>query len=240
MFQSQFIICPHYINNIFAVSVGLWTFIDQAINLRNPAANIYSVNTPFVNAITGSSTNVISFLGDKDSYMLMVNTGDLTVSFFKWTAMVFRESSSVGLLLNWRSDWPACGYSSMTFQFSGSSELKIGVCEGTSNAMRGNEVPLSLNECCSCWMLHDVAVSYDGKTGSVQVYTNGQLANRNIGLLAHEPTTGPVLVGSAYYCSDPNAPNTKYFKGKVACMRLWNIARALSTMRMNTPFCSIN
>ena len=132
--------------------------IDQAINLRDPSANVSIHNSPFVPGIIGDSTNVISFLGDKDWYVLLENTGDLTVSSFTWTAIVFRESNSVGPLFNWWSDWPVCGYSSIMLPLTSSSKLRIGVCDGSSNTMHwaSNDVQLSLNQ----W--HEVAVSYDG------------------------------------------------------------------------------
>ena len=82
---------------MFTASVGLWTFIDQATNLRNPSANITTLNTPFVPAVPGGSAIVISFFGNKDSYILLENTGDLAVSSFTWLAMIFPEGTANGL-----------------------------------------------------------------------------------------------------------------------------------------------
>ena len=87
---------------------------------------------------------------------------------------------------------------------------------------------------------HEVAISYDGETGSVQMNVGGNLISDNVGLLAHGPTTGPVVMGSRYYYSNENSPNDNFFLGKIACMRLWNIARDLSKMRTGTPLCTIN
>ena len=68
--------------------------------MRNPSANITTFSTPFVPAIPGGSTNVISFLGHTDSYVLLENTGELAVSSFTWSAMIFPENSQ-GPLFNW-------------------------------------------------------------------------------------------------------------------------------------------
>ena len=87
---------------------------------------------------------------------------------------------------------------------------------------------------------HEVAVSYDGETHSLQMYVDGKVNNKIDVISGQGVTSGPVVMGSRYYYSDPNSPDTSYFHGKMACMRLWNIVRDLNTLRMDTPLCKIN
>ena len=84
---------------------------------------------------------------------------------------------------------------------------------------------------------HEVAVSYDADTGSTQMYVNGNIEFTNAGIMVQGVTAGPVVMGSRYYYT--SGKDKSYFHGKIACMRLWNIARDLSTMRMDTPLCKI-
>ena len=86
---------------------------------------------------------------------------------------------------------------------------------------------------------HEVAISYDGETGSVQINVGDNLFSENVGLLAQGLTTGPVVMGSRYHYSDQNSPGHNFVRGKIACRRLWNIARDLSKMRTSTPLCKI-
>ena len=221
------------IRMLIAAAIGLWTFIDQAINLRNPTANITTFNTPFVPAVPGGSTNVMSFLGHKGSYVLLENTGDLAVSSFTWSAIIFPESIEGGPLLVWWSDSLQCEQRGLSIKINVNQRLKFHVCGELSPTGLAGGI-LSTNQ----W--HEVAVSYDGDTGYAQMYVDGNLDSKNMGLLAQGQTSGPVVMGSRYYFGGSNNPNIKYFQGKMACMRLWNIARDLSTMRMNTPLCKIN
>ena len=213
-----------------SVNVGLWTFIDEAVNLRNPSANITTFNTPFVPAVPGGNTNVISFLGHKDSYILMENTKELTMSSFTWSAMIFPERYTSGPLFTWWSDWPGCNYRCVSFRLN-NKLLKVGVCTGSSVSWKENDTAvMSLNK----W--HEVAVSYDSNTGSIQIYVDGGLYTGNIGIFAQGVNTGPVVMGSRYH---HGGIGNKNFQGKIACMRLWNIVRDLSTTRMSTPLCKI-
>ena len=86
---------------------------------------------------------------------------------------------------------------------------------------------------------HQVAVSYDANIGVATLSVDGNINSANIGLLAEGLGSGPVLMGSRYYHTREH-PEQNYFKGMVACMRLWRIARDLSDMRMETPLCMID
>ena len=213
-------------------SIGLWTFIDHANNLRNPSANITTLNTPFVPAVQGGNTNVISLFGHKDSYILLESPGELAS--FTWSAMIFLESNGTrGSMFNVWSDSSECGYLLFDILLNINDRLKVRICNGSSiSPFRGHYA--------SVHQWHEVAASYDGETHSLQMYVDGKVYFRTDVFLGQGMTTGPVVVGSRYYYSNPNSPDTHYFHGKMACMRLWNIARDLNTMRMDTPLCKFN
>ena len=84
---------------------------------------------------------------------------------------------------------------------------------------------------------HDVGVTYDSNTGSAQINVDGNLYSRHVGLLAQGVNTGEIVMASLYHHG--NTVN-KHFHGKMACVRLWNIARDLNTIRMDTPLCNID
>ena len=155
------------------------------------------------------------------------------MSSFTWSAMIFQESTGGETLLIWLSDSLLCGQRGLSIKINVDQRLKVGVCGESSMTWLVGGI-LSINQ----WL--EVAVSYDGDTGYAQVYVDGNLNSMNIGLLPHGRTSGPVVMGSRYYFGGNNSPNIKYFQGQMACMRLWSIARDLSTMRMNTPLCKIN
>ena len=92
--------------------------------------------------------------------------------------------------------------------------------------------PMSLNE----WYL--VAASYDANTGDATINVDGNVQSENIGFVAAGATTGPVVMGSRYYHSGDRY-DTRYFQGKIACMRLWNSVRDLHSLRIDTPLCTI-
>ena len=217
--------------NLIVASIGIWTFIDQATNLRNTSAKITTINTPFVPALPDSSTNVISFLGHKDSYVVLENTGELAVSSFTWSAMIFPERAAGGPLFNWPSSYSGCGNHGTHIWFV--RGLATRMCEGVSLSTVVFSEPLSLN----VW--HHVAVSYDANTGDAVQNVDGTVQTINLGIAAADTTTGPVVIGSRYYHSG-TFNDDRSFQGKIACMRLWNIVRDLNTMRMDTPLCTIN
>ena len=162
---------------LVAAAIGLWTFIDQAINLRKPTANITTFNTPFVPAVPGGSTNVISFLGQRHSYVLLENTGDLAVSSFTWSAIIFPVSTEDGDLFTWHFDSLPCDQRGVSIKINGNLRHAFHVCGVSSTTVLFGDF-LSLNQ----WL--EVTVSYDGDTGYAQVYTDGNLYSKNIGLLA--------------------------------------------------------
>ena len=169
--MSILILLINLISSFFVpASIGLWTFIDQAINLRNPSANITTSNTPFVLALPGDSTNVISFLGFKDSYVLLENRGDLTVSSFTWSTMIFQNGIAQGPLFSWWSNWPDCRNRSAHVKVTSDQKIKFGVCAGSAMSwMAATDTVMVRNQ----W--HEVAVSYDGETGYAQAFVDGVL-----------------------------------------------------------------
>ena len=204
-----------WLNLVFSVtaSVGLWTFIDQAVNLRNLSSMITTFNTPFVPAVENSSTNVISFLGHKDSYVLLENTGDLAVSSFTWSAMIFPERTGDGPLFNWCINGPPSGYSG-NFIWQVSSQIlhfRILGSGGHSLPPFNSITPMSLNE----W--HHVAISYDGNTGVAMNNVDGIVQTVTLPLSTSDATVGSVMMGSHYYCDNGE---TRTFQGKMACVRL--------------------
>ena len=214
----------------FTALVGLWTFIDQAVNLRNPSASITTFNTPFAPAVSVSSTNVISFLGHKGSYVMLANTGELAVSSFTWSAMIFPESDREGPLFAWVSDYSECSQLDLSIRYNGNQKFKFGLCVGSKMIWITNTaIKMSLNQ----W--HEVAASYNAKTGYAQVYVDGNLLSSNTGYNENRLIKGPIVMGSTYH----NNGDKRSFQGRIACMRLWNIARDLSSLRMDTPFCII-
>ena len=213
-------------------SIGVWKFIDEASSARDLSANITTLNTPFVPAVPGGSTKVISFVGDKDSYVLLGNTGELVLSSFTWSAMIFPESENRALL-TWYLDSQACWYRSKAIWIHSTRLLTFTVCPGVKAKWAKHPTKLVLNQ----W--HEVAVSHNADTGDVQVYLNGNVYKENVGLSA-VPDTGPLVMGSRYHYSRPSKPQEDHFKGKVYCMRLWSVARNLRTMLMGTPLCTIN
>ena len=154
------------------------------------------------------------------------------MSSFTWSTMIFQHGTGHGSLFSWWSHWPHCQDRSAQVKVTSDQKIKFGVCAGSAMSwMDGTDTTMVRNQ----W--HEVAVSYDGETGYAQAFVDGVLYSRNIGLLAQRLTTGPVVMGSRYYHS--KITSIKYMYGKIACMRLWNIARDLSTMKMDTPFCKI-
>ena len=139
-------------------------------------------------------------------------------------------------------DSSVCYYRIFDIRFNINQKLKVLLCNGSSTPSFHAHSVVSLIQ----W--NEVAVSYDGETHSLQMYVDGEVHFRTDVMLAQGVTPGPhqgvipgpVLMGSRCYYSVPNSPDTSYFHGKMACMRLWNIARDLNTMRMDTPLCTIN
>ena len=216
----------------FAASIGVWTLIDQAINLRNPSANITTFSTPFVPAIPGGSTNVISFLGHKDSYVLLENNGELAVSSFTWSAMIFPENSE-GPLFNWYVNDPEVSYhGTLIWMHAQRIHFRVLSTAGLSASL-DSSTPLSLNG----W--HHVAISYNGNTGDAVMKVDEAVQTMALLPSSAPATAGPVAMGYRYYYNYPNPVHTdgRSFQGKMSCMRLWNIVRDLNIMRMDTPLC---
>ena len=85
-----------------------------------------------------------------------------------------------------------------------------------------------------------VIIHHSITSGDVQTSVDGILHSYNIGLPAAGTTVGPVLMGSRYHHSGTNFPDARVFQGKIACMRLWNTVRDLTSLRMDTPLCVTN
>ena len=132
------------------------------------------------------------------------------------------------------SDASECDYLLFDIQLNSNGKLRVQACSGLSISLFRAYSKVSVDQ----W--HEVAVSYDDETHSLQMYVDGDVRLKTGMMLAQGMTTGPVVMGSRYHHSDPNSPDTSYFHGKMACMRLWNIARDLNTMRIDTPLCKIN
>ena len=217
-------------NVTVSASVGLWTFIDQAVNLRNTLTVITTFNTPFVPAVPGGSTNVISFLGNKDSYILLESFEELAVASFTWSAMIFPESNANGPLFNWCINSPPSDHGHFIWMLGdGNLHFRVLGNEGHSSPLDVYSL-LTVNE----W--HHIAVSYDGITGAAMMNVDGTVQTMTLPLPSADATAGSVMMGSRYYCTNSDE---RAFLGKMACIRLWNIARDISTMRMNTPLCTI-
>ena len=199
--------------------------------MRSASTSVITSNAPFVLAEPGSSTSVISFLGDIDSYVLLTNNGEFAVSSFTWVAKVFPESADDDPLFNWEINNLQCGHHGPHIWIVG-AKLWFCVCTtgGLSSFMQS--VIITTNQ----W--HDLAVSYDANTGVVQLSTDGFTESNIIGISRPGDTDGPVLIGSRYYHSGHHY-DSRTFQGRLACMRLWNVVRDLNTLRMDSPLCQI-
>ena len=147
--------------------------------------------------------------------------------------MIYPESTPTGPLFVWSANGLGCWQRRAVIQFNPNGDLLLGVCDGSS--MKRNTstlIGMSVNQ----W--HEAAVSFDSTTGSTEMYVDGNLQIKKVGLHAQKQSSAPVFIGSRDY-TNPSPADPRYFHGKIACMRLWNIARDLSTMRMNTPLCKI-
>ena len=148
------------------------------------------------------------------------------VSSFTWTAMIFPENTTSGPLIERVHGGSECfGLTVAVWMYN--QKLLVGVCNENGNtSTNSNNITLSINE----W--HQVAVSYDAKGGAVQSYVDGHFTDGNIGIFQQKlaETSGSAIMG---------AETTGRFQGKVACMRMWSIARDLGSMRMDTPLCAI-
>ena len=211
--------------------MGFWPFIDDTTNLRNASAVVTSYNTPFVPAVPGGNTNVISFLGHKDSYVVLENNGDLAVTSFTWAAKVYPESEVNCPLFNWYLPTsPTCDYHGPHIWLV-SRQIVFVVCLG--NRRITHTTVLALNT----W--HDLAVSYDFTTGTVQLRADHTAEIQYADLAESGATVGPVVIGSRYYHSG-SILDERAFQGKMACVRLWKESRDLTNLRIDSPWCSLN
>ena len=155
------------------------------------------------------------------------------MSSFTWSALIYPESTPTGPLFVWSAT--GCWQRTAVIQFNTNGDLVLGVCDGSSMIWvksTSTSTGMPINQ----W--HEAAVSFDSTTGSGQISVDGNLQRQNIHLHPQKQVSGPVLMGSRDY-SNPNPADRRYFHGKIACVRLWNTARDLSTMRMDTPLCKI-
>jgi hypothetical protein len=213
--------------------VGFWPLIDEASNLRNSSSVVSTFDTPFVSAVAGGSATVLSFLGHKDSYVLLENQGDLSVTSFTWAAKLFPESLTEAPLFNWEYANTVCGFHGPHIWLTAQAKLQFAVCDGVQIRNHIHSVVLGLGE----W--HDAAMSYDGLTGAVHIRVAGVVEAATLPPLLEGSTSGPVLMGSRYYNSG-NLWDVRSFHGRMACVRLWRGVSTLSSIAMDPQACDIN
>ena len=219
--------CISFVILILA-SMGFWRLIDEVTNLRNASTVVTTYNTPFVPAVPGGSTNVISFLGHKDSYVLLENNGYLAVTSFTWAAKVYPETTA-GPLFNWYLPSGECGYHGPHIWLA-SARLIFVVCNAVSASSGFHSSVMTMNT----W--HDIAVSYDATSGATQLRVDQVVESFSLGESGLGHTAGPVVMGSRYNYSG-NLFDTRAFKGRMACVRLWAVVRDLNNLRIDSPIC---
>lgn len=197
---------------------GCWPFIDEAVNVRNPSAAVTTVNTSFVPAFAGSDINVVEFRGDSYSYVIMKSTGDLAVSSFTLSADIFPESD-VGTLFQWHSSIYE-GYGTRVLLRR--CALFVRMRYFTETAKGHSDIILNT------W--NKVAVSYDSPTGVIETYVNGVVRKFFTGQIGSEDTSGFISVGARDHVST-NLEDVIGYRGKMACVQLWSMYRALSSVR---------
>ena len=235
----SFVLPSGQLNNglCFSVAVGLWPFIGTTINTRYPTWPTVESNIAYNPANTSNplSTSVLRFHGVVGSYLVLKNTGGMTVSSFTWAVKVFVRRDYDGPLFNWVSDDVTNGrYGTHIWIVSNKIFLRV-VHDGDPTyyqALSGHELITR------AW--NDVAVSYNAGDGTVGFSVNGEVSAGNVGIIGKHSTYGDVVLGSRHQHSSEGAPDGRTFQGMMACMRLWNVVRDLSTLRINTPLCKID
>ena len=208
--------------------------IDSASNLIEPSQVVLPFGAvSFVPSQTGGSTNVLSFPGDKDSLVLMGNSGVLAVTSFTFTAMVFPEDNMDGPIFNFYSSDPVNDYYGIHIWIIG-SRLYLGVCEKNTAPLATMTSSEALVQ--SQW--NYVGVAYDAGTSDAEMYVNGFLESQAMGVSVVTPMRGVAVMGSRFSYDDPNNQDERAFKGRVACVRLWDVKRNLINVNMNPTECS--
>ena len=214
-----------------SASVGFWKFIGEVSNLRNASAVVTMYNTPFVPAVPGGP-DVISFLGQLDSYVVLENNGDLAVSSFTWAAKVFPENT-IGPLFEWHLNSDKCWHFGphMWIHYG---NFFFGACTITDALARAEHTTAILT---GVW--YDVAVSHDAVTGATRLRVDNVTETFTVNTGSFGSTEGPVVMGSRYHFISAEE-DSRSFQGKMACVRMWKVVRDVSTLHMDSPMCKIN
>lgn len=181
------------------------------------------------------STSVLRFHGVVESYLVLKNTGGMTVTSFTWAVKVFVGRDNDCPLFNWVSDDVTNGrYGTHIWIVNNKIFLRVVHDRDPTyyKASSGHELITR------AW--NDVAVSYNAGDGTVEFLVNGEVSAGNVGITGKHSTYGDVVLGSRYQHSREDAPDGRTFQGMMACMRLWNVVRDLGTLRINTPLCKID
>ena len=159
--------------------------------------------------------------------------GSLTVDSFTWSADIFPFTRADGPLFHWICAPPAPSSTMGMHIWMLSGTLYIGLSypqDGVALPARNVNYPLVANQ----W--NKVAVAYESSSRLFQLYVNGHIEDDDaLSTSAPHSTYGQVLLGSWFhfsYWSDPRA-----FNGSMACVKLWNFYRDLTTYRADTLAC---
>ena len=169
------------------------------------------------------------------SYVFLDNTGDLIVSSFTWAANIYPESANDGPLFNWNSNDNTNGfYGTHIWSLSQRLYLRV-VDDGYPNFdYIFNTEAFLINQ----WS--KLAVSYDADSGFTQVYVNGAIESAFIGNTGSHSTHGSVEIGTRYHFNQafPDFADNRFYMGRMACVRLWNVTKDLNTLSIDTPHCN--
>ena len=203
--------------------IGFWVFIDDIQSL-----GVTTVGTSFVPA--GSGFDVLTFQGHIDSYVAIENKGDLAVSSFTLSMDIFPFTQSDGPLFMWLSAPPATwGWATHIWMLYGKVYVALVHLDGMNTVVfNENHWPVA-----NQW--NKVAVAYDASTQFLQVYVNGNIEAYATVSSGPHSTYGKVIIGSWYHFAF--YPDERAFNGSMACVKLWNVYRDLTTYRADTLAC---
>jgi hypothetical protein len=213
--------------------VAFWPFQGDTASVWATNTVLTAHNTPFVAAVEGGSSNVISFLGDKDSYVELQNNGDLAVTSFTWMVKLFPENINAPLF-NWAfSGEGHVGFHGPHIWLQSGRLLFVQTQGGGARQYGLHTSVMALNT----W--HDVAVSYDYATGYAQLRTDDVTETFVVGAMGDGHSSGAVQIGSRFYASG-TIYDTRHLQGKMACVRVWSVYKDLTSVAMDSPMCNIN
>ena len=192
----------------------------------------YGITYEAANVSDQASPHVLTFHGNIDSYLVLTNTGGLTVTSFTWAAKVFPENLNSSPLFVWVSDTLS---RQGTVIFIQDSKIYIRVHHDGATFTLASTLASDDAFKKNAW--NDVAVSYSAQDGKAQVFINGAVNSKTLLLTGAHSTYGDVVIGSRYHYSKASSPDRRALTGKIACMRVWTENKDLTTLFPTQSLC---